>query len=81
MATLYVENVPDEVYEALRAQAKSNRRSIAAELMCARFPIPLCCAGNSDQNTTDHGPIRNIAHSLAGRLPVIWLGALHSTTQ
>jgi antitoxin FitA len=31
MATLYVENVPDEVYEALRAQAKSNRRSIAAE--------------------------------------------------
>ena len=31
MATLYVENVPDEVYEALRSQAKSNRRSIAAE--------------------------------------------------
>lgn len=31
MATLYVENVPDEVYEALRARAKSNRRSIAAE--------------------------------------------------
>ena len=40
MATLYVENVPDEVFEALRAQAKSNRRSIAAELMCARFAIP-----------------------------------------
>jgi len=31
MATLYVENVPEEVYEALRARAKSNRRSIAAE--------------------------------------------------
>ncbi len=31
MATLYVENVPDELYEALRAQAKSHRRSIAAE--------------------------------------------------
>ena len=31
MATLYVENVPDEIYQALRARAKSNRRSIAAE--------------------------------------------------
>lgn len=31
MATLYVENFPDELYEALRKQAKSNRRSIAAE--------------------------------------------------
>jgi plasmid stability protein len=31
MATLYVENVPDEVYRALRQRAKSNRRSIAAE--------------------------------------------------
>ncbi|HLG99989.1 MAG TPA: hypothetical protein VKX49_27015 [Bryobacteraceae bacterium] len=31
MPTLYVENVPDDVYDALRAQAKANRRSIAAE--------------------------------------------------
>ena len=31
MATLYVENVPDELYEALRKQAKSHHRSIAAE--------------------------------------------------
>jgi plasmid stability protein len=31
MATLYVENVPEEIYDALRARAKSNRRSIAAE--------------------------------------------------
>lgn len=33
MATLYVENVPDELYEALRSQAKSRRRSIAAEVL------------------------------------------------
>ena len=33
MATLYVENVSDELYEALRAQAKSHRRSIAAEIL------------------------------------------------
>jgi len=33
MATLYVENVPDEVYEALRAGARSRRRSIAAEVL------------------------------------------------
>lgn len=31
MATLYVENVPDDLYEALRARAKAGRRSIAQE--------------------------------------------------
>jgi hypothetical protein len=44
MATLYVENVPDEVYAALRARAKSNRRSIAAEtisLLENVLPTPL----------------------------------------
>jgi antitoxin FitA len=33
MATLYVENVPDELYEALREQARKNRKSIAAEVL------------------------------------------------
>lgn len=33
MATLYVENVPDELYEALRARAREGRRSIAAEVV------------------------------------------------
>ncbi len=33
MATLYVENVPDDLYEALRAQAKQDRKSIAAEVI------------------------------------------------
>lgn len=33
MATLYVENVPEELYEALRARARSKRRSIAAEIV------------------------------------------------
>ena len=33
MATLYVENIPDDLYEALRARAKSRRRSIAAEVL------------------------------------------------
>jgi plasmid stability protein len=33
MATLYVENVPDDLYEALRKHAKSQRRSIAAEVV------------------------------------------------
>lgn len=33
MATLYVENVPDDLYEALRKQAKEHGRSIAAEVM------------------------------------------------
>ena len=31
MSTLYVENVPEELYEALRNRAKASRRSIAQE--------------------------------------------------
>jgi plasmid stability protein len=33
MATLYVENVPEPVYKALRERAKRNRKSIAAEVI------------------------------------------------
>ncbi|MBZ5681200.1 MAG: hypothetical protein LAO24_13960 [Acidobacteriia bacterium] len=33
MATLYVENVPDAVYKALRLRARKNRKSIAAEVI------------------------------------------------
>lgn len=33
MATLYVENVPDGLYEALRKRARQNRKSIAAEVV------------------------------------------------
>jgi plasmid stability protein len=33
MATLYVENVPDDLYEALRAQARRENRSISAEIL------------------------------------------------
>jgi len=33
MATLYVENVPDDLYEALRKRARENRKSIAAEVI------------------------------------------------
>ena len=33
MATLYVENVPDVLYEALRERARQHRRSIDAEVL------------------------------------------------
>ena len=33
MATLYVENVPEDVYKALRKRARENRKSIAAEVI------------------------------------------------
>jgi len=33
MATLYVENVPEELYEALRDRARQRHRSIAAEVL------------------------------------------------
>ena len=33
MPTLYVENVPEAVYKALRERARKNRKSIAAEVI------------------------------------------------
>jgi len=33
MAVLYVENVPKELYEAVRSRARARRRSIAAEVL------------------------------------------------
>lgn len=33
MATLYVENVPKDLYEALRGRAREHHRSIAAEVV------------------------------------------------
>lgn len=33
MPTLYVENVPEDLYEALRARAHSHRNSMAAEVL------------------------------------------------
>jgi len=43
MATLYVENVPDEIYDAVRTQAQSKGKSIAAEviaLLTDHVPTP-----------------------------------------
>jgi plasmid stability protein len=33
MPALYVENVPDDLYQALRKRARQNRKSIAAEVI------------------------------------------------
>ena len=33
MATLYVENVPDELYEALRERARAQRKSLSREVI------------------------------------------------
>jgi plasmid stability protein len=33
MATLYLEDVPDDIYKALRKRARANRTSIAAEVI------------------------------------------------
>ena len=33
MPTLYVENVPEDLYQALREQARANQSSIAAEVI------------------------------------------------
>ena len=33
MPTLYVENIPEDLYEALRERARSHRNSISAEVL------------------------------------------------
>jgi plasmid stability protein len=33
MATLYVENIPEDLYRALRERARQHRKSIAAEIL------------------------------------------------
>ena len=33
MATLYVENIPDDLYAALRNQARQHRKSLAGEIL------------------------------------------------
>jgi plasmid stability protein len=41
MATLYVENIPEDVYTALRKRARENRSSIAAEVIALlRHNVP-----------------------------------------
>ncbi len=43
MPTLYVENVPEDLYEALRSRSQENRKSISAEviaLLAENFPTP-----------------------------------------
>ncbi|HZT30356.1 MAG TPA: hypothetical protein VFA33_10760 [Bryobacteraceae bacterium] len=43
MPTLYVENVPEELYEAIRARAQAKRTSISAEvlaLLAENVPTP-----------------------------------------
>lgn len=43
MPTLYVENVPEDLYTALRARASEHRRSISAEvlaLLADNIPTP-----------------------------------------
>lgn len=33
MPTLYVENVPEDIYKAVKARARQNRRSLSAEVI------------------------------------------------
>jgi len=43
MPTLYVENFPEDLYEALRERARASRKSISAEvlsLISANVPTP-----------------------------------------
>ena len=41
MPTLYVENVPEELYEAIRTRAQENRTSITSEVLALLAANPV----------------------------------------
>ena len=59
MPTLYVEGVPDDLYESLRAQAHSNRRSISAETISLLEQMVIT-PGELDRRAAFHRHIRQI---------------------
>ena len=61
MPTLYVENVPEDLYRALRERARERHRSIAAEvvfLLEKAFPPPgnFAPGGDCFENWSRYGP-------------------------
>jgi predicted nucleic acid-binding protein len=76
MATLYVENVPEELYPALRVRARECHRSIAVTFgrsINDSLYVALAVKSDAPLITVD----RKLADALAARLPVKWLGAIH----
>lgn len=69
MATLYVENVPKDLYEALRARARKNRSSIAAEVLALlKDRVPTAAELKRRQRFYDDlAPVRS--HKPAGHGP------------
>ena len=69
MPTLYVENVPKDLYEALRARARKNRSSIAAEVIeMLRDTVPT--AAELKRRRQFYDELREIqAHKPPGKAP------------
>jgi plasmid stability protein len=64
MPTLYVENVPEELYEALRERARGRGRSIASEVISLledNVPTPAELARRRD--------LLNLARKIRARTP------------
>ena len=71
MPTLYVENVPPELYEALRLRASERRRSISAEVIALlEENVP------TTKELASRSALLNQARRIRARRPVRWLGAL-----
>lgn len=71
MPTLYVENVPEDLYEALRARAAGNRKSITAEvlaLLAESVPTPAELARRK-KFLKDALKMRSIRPALRGPFP------------
>lgn len=64
MSTLYVESVPEDVYDALRNQAKEHKSSIAAEVvqLLTKF-IP------TEAELSQRRQLLNLSRALTGAAP------------
>jgi plasmid stability protein len=71
MPTLYVENVPKDLYEAVRARARKKRTSIAAEVIeLLKENIPTAAELKRRRNLYDElGKLRSYKPPVPGPFP------------
>ena len=69
MPTLYVENIPDELYDALKQRARSERKSIAQEVIGILEKFVPTQAELAARRRFAQKALRASAHKVTSRAP------------